>query len=65
MLLEQINKLILKVSPAMMLFLPLNVSNRLLQLRRANTEGAISFLPSEFPMLTECIVNPFRRSAFN
>lgn len=65
MLLEQIDELVMKASLAMMFFLAMNVSDRLFRLRRTDAECAIAFLPSEFPMLAECVVNSFRRSALN
>jgi hypothetical protein len=43
----------------MMLGLGLNVGDCVVNLRYADAEGTISFLPREVAMLGECFVNPF------
>ena len=44
----------------MMLFLASDVVNDLIELRYADTEGAVFLLPAKKPLLRKVFVNPFR-----
>ena len=63
--LQQRQKLLLKTLFTMMLLLILNVIDNGVQLRNADAEGAVFFLPRKEPLIGKILVNPFRGTALD
>ena len=65
MALEEGDEFLFERLGAVMLGLILDVTLRVVDLRDANGKGAVALLPSEIVLVTELVMNPFRRGAFD